>query len=283
MIKGIEQLPRLLAMEDVRRRFLAYPNAAMRLLGEMLVYGRTNNPGMIPALRMLYGSAVEDCTVQEREEIYEFLLDFAEKKRATPNVLVPFMGSEPVGYLASRAVIDFCMIAAAHSGKPEEGMWQVGGIMRSGQLENLGAVFGGLLCLGDRRAHPYLLEVRPMLAPEDVDQVVRTFTGFLSAATVEFYLDWMEECRRDFNDRLFGALAAGLVNQVSRAQQPYVMTGERDLPPGRLPREVAERREAWVPLEDYAQQIAPRLLALDAAEPEPKVMPDVLEAWGIEA
>lgn len=50
-----------------------------------------------------------------------------------------------------------------------------------------------------------------------------------------------------------------------------------------VPLEAAEREEAWVPLEDYAQQIALRLLALDAAEPEPKVIPRVLKAWGITA
>ena len=38
---------------------------------------------------------------------------------------------------------------------------------------------------------------------------------------------------------------------------------------------------ARVPLADYAAQIAPRLRALYRAEPPPKVMGDVLKAWGL--
>jgi hypothetical protein len=38
--------------------------------------------------------------------------------------------------------------------------------------------------------------------------------------------------------------------------------------------------QAWA-LEEYAAIIAPRLRAVEAREPEPKVMPKVLEAWGI--
>lgn len=164
---------------------------------------------------------------------------------------------------------------------PETGMRIVGGIIRSGQAVNPGAAFGGLLCLGDRRAHPWLLDIRDQLSVAEIEQAVRIRTGFLSAATVEFYLGWMEERQRDADGRVFGALAAGLVNQVVASKVPMIMTGLRTIPPGRVPEDQETKVAAWVPLEGYAEQIAPRLLALDAAEREPKVMPEVLRAWGI--
>lgn len=123
--------------------------------------------------------------------------------------------------------------------------------------------------------------MRGDLSLEEVNQAVRIRTGFLSAATMEFLLDWMEECRRDNDDHVFGALAASMVNQLSAARAPEVMTGQRAIPPSAFSPAIQEHMAAWVPLAVYAEQIAPRLHALDAAEPEPKVMPAVLHAWGL--
>ena len=116
-----------------------------------------------------------------------------------------------------------------------------------------------------------------------MDQAVRIHTGFVSAATIEFYVDWMEERLQVSDERIFGALAAGMHNQISAARVPAVLTGQRAIPPGVLPEDVEERMEAWVPLASYAAQITPRLRALEAAETHPKLMPEILEAWGLAA
>jgi hypothetical protein len=37
-----------------------------------------------------------------------------------------------------------------------------------------------------------------------------------------------------------------------------------------------------IPFADYLERVAPRLYALERSEPPPRVMPDVLTAWGLE-
>ena len=276
-------LAEILAIEDDDERHETYLNPWQLLLGELTLYGQTEDFTMVGMLRLNYEIVVDLDRSDIRVAIYERLLEGVLGGELNACVFLPFIGYEPEATLASRAVIDYCMTIPGQDDPPNTGMRIVGRILRSGQALNRGAVFGGLLCLGDRRAHDELLRLKVELEPHEVDQAVRIRTGFLSAATIEFYLDWMEERRRDFDDRTFGALAAGMVNQIIAARVPMVMTGSRAIPPGAMPRATEEKLEAWIPLADYARQIEPRLRALDAVEQGPKVMPMVLEAWGLGA
>jgi hypothetical protein len=275
------KLQEILAIKDLSERLHAYQGYERMLLGEIYLYGVSDDPSVIPFLQRLYNAAVLNTEPETRTRVYDAISEAVIEQGLSPNALLPFVTGEQHGLLASRAVIDFCMAAAQRSGKAEAGMMEVAGLLRAKVPANTGAVFGGLLCLGDRRAHGGLLSVRDLLEPEEVDQAVRIRTGFLSAATIEFYLDWMEERLQVSDERIFGALAAGMHNQITAARVPAVLTGQRAIPPGVLPPDVEEKQEAWVPLSAYAQQIAPRLLALHEAETEPKLMPEVLEAWGV--
>mgnify|MGYP004197177263 CR=1 FL=1 len=48
---------------------------------------------------------------------------------------------------------------------------------------------------------------------------------FLYAATIEFYLDWLEERDGDYDDGIFGSLASGLV--MTLLAQPTRMLQSR--------------------------------------------------------
>jgi hypothetical protein len=60
-----------------------------------------------------------------------------------------------------------------------------------------------------------------------------------------------------------------------------VMTGERPFPWASVTPEEQRRMARYIPIEEYTERIAPRLRALERREPEPKVMPQVLEVWGV--
>jgi hypothetical protein len=106
-------------------------------------------------------------------------------------------------------------------------------------------------------------------------------TGFMSAATIEFILDWMEALDGDGQDVLFGNLASNLVLQKRHAAVPFVMTGLRAFPVDSLSNGQAKAIGKWVPFEQYVRSIAPRLLALERTEPAPKTMSVVIHTWGI--
>jgi hypothetical protein len=64
---------------------------------------------------------------------------------------------------------------------------------------------------------------------------------------------------------------------------PFVMTGERPFPVYSVTSEQQREMARFVPIEEFTQRVAPRLRDLERTELAPKVMPDVLAAWGIAA
>ncbi len=262
----------------------AAPSRALRmfLAEELRHFGADPAYRALPgAVRGAYEPASRNLAVPERTGVYDEIVALVEAAQLDPHALIPVAVMDPHGPLASRAAIDVCMLLPRSLGEPTAGMEHLGSLLLKGNVENRGAVFGGLLCLGDRRAHPWLLRVRDTLAVNEVDQFSRTATGLLSSAAIEFVLDWMEERRRGYEDHVFGALAAWMVNQRTAARVPLVITGERAIPAGIVGADEEYRRLAPVQFSDYVETIAARLIDIERAEPEPKCMGHVLGVWGV--
>jgi hypothetical protein len=103
----------------------------------------------------------------------------------------------------------------------------------------------------------------------------------VSAATIEFILDWLEGLDNADQGVLFGNLGANLVLQKRHMTAPLVATGLRPFPvTSATPREQRYMAK-WIPFEDYSRRVAPRLFALEQAESAPKVMSAVIVAWGL--
>jgi hypothetical protein len=149
------------------------------------------------------------------------------------------------------------------------------------RADNVGAVFGALLHLGDPRVCALLVPLRDGLTDFEANEAVRCFTGAVHAATTEFLLDWLEGLEGDGQDRRFGIVASGLLLLRRGMQHPMAMTGERPFPLASVTPEEDRRMARYIPIAEYTQRIAPRLRALERREPEPKVMPQVLEVWGV--
>ena len=98
---------------------------------------------------------------------------------------------------------------------------------------------------------------------------------------LEFQLGWLEGLDDNDRDRRFGIVASGLALQRKSAPHPFVMTGERPFPLASVSSEEQMRMQRPIPTEEYTARIAPRLIALERTEPEPKVVPDVLAVWGL--
>ncbi|MCL2785536.1 MAG: hypothetical protein FWD55_08965, partial [Propionibacteriaceae bacterium] len=123
--------------------------------------------------------------------------------------------------------------------------------------------------------------LRDQLAENEVAIAMRGSTGLISAASVEFLVAWLEGMDANSTDGLFGTVASGLVNVRRRAESPVVMTGRRPFPVDSVTREEQARMGRFIPIDEFTAQITPRMLNLERTEPEPKIMPVVLETWGI--
>jgi tetratricopeptide (TPR) repeat protein len=145
------------------------------------------------------------------------------------------------------------------------------------------SVFSGLLLLGDRRVLPILDRLWGLLGRQGRRRMLYAKSGVAYASTVDFLLDRLGKER---DEGLFGSLAAALCRLpevTAQGRHPgYVVDVARRLPSSFLESEpTLTLLDAW-PIEEYGARIAPRLKELAREESEPKVLPTVMAAWGID-
>ena len=151
-------------------------------------------------------------------------------------------------------------------------------MINHGIPRNLGAVTGGLLCLGDPRVCELIIPVRDKLTREQIVTVTHCFSGLMYKCVVEFYLDWLDKLvdQQDYESLdVFGNVAAGLTRHAW-GQSPVVIDGIRPFPvqSGQWAIREIDRSE-------FSATIADRLYDLEGREHAPKVMPHVIRAFGL--
>jgi hypothetical protein len=203
------------------------------------------------------------------------------------NALLPFILKEPLRGIVSSAVIDYVAIGSIVNDDPLGRPKDIVEFIRSGNMANIGAAFGGLLHFGDQRVCRLIWPLRDLLEPDDVQEAIWCTTGYIYSSTVEFEIDWLEGLDGTIDDAVFSNVAAGLVREVRNSEMNVVLTGPRPFPIPKGPLTEAEQVKAGeiadpVPLEEFANRIAARLHAIERTEPPPRVMPHVLTAWGLE-
>lgn len=219
--------------------------------------------------------------VEVRREILLHARGFQDEANLPIEVYLPFIDKDPDFGVCAGAVIDWVSSAELTHGDPMSRIKEMIEMIVRHRAENVGAVFGGLLHLGDPRVCALLAPLRDRLTNFETNEAVRCFTGLVSAAAAEFHLDWLEGLNGDGQDRRFGIVASGLALLRRNMQWPVAMTGERPFPWKSVTPEEQRRMARHIPIGVYTERIAPRLRALERREPEPKVMPQVLEVWGV--
>ena len=115
-----------------------------------------------------------------------------------------------------------------------------------------------------------------------MQEAIHCSTGFIYTNTIDFLIDWLEETIES-NEGLFGLLAAGLGKEIKLNKIDNAFTGERPFPFPKDDNDVRKLIDSRsIPLAAYIKTIAPKLYQLEAKEPPPKIMPHVLQAWGLE-
>jgi hypothetical protein len=126
-----------------------------------------------------------------------------------------------------------------------------------------------------------LWPIKDGLSHEEAREAAKCFSTVMSAASIEFVLDWLESLEGTAQDTLFGALTSNLVLQKQHMAAPLVRTGPRPFPYDSVTAEKAEDMAQWISFDEYRRRIAPRLLALERAESPPKTLSLVIKEWGI--
>lgn len=282
LLSDMSKFMEVVLKEDEQERLHAMPTSEDFVICEIIRYGIYNKQEMIPRIQGLYAQAIGIFGEDARTFIFNHVKGFVENTDfVTVSAFLPFICIEKSRSIVSTAIIDYVSLGLLTDNDPMQFVKAVVGMMENGAIQNYGAAFGALLNLGDPRVCKLLLKLRHGLGQEEVDEVVKCSTGILHGATVEFYLDWLEGFEGDDGDGLFGSVASGLALHVRNRQTEQVTTGIRPFPTKGVTGDEWRELAKFVPLADYVQKIAPRLFALERMEPPPRVMPIVIEAWGL--
>jgi hypothetical protein len=270
-------------VDEFPKRFAGYRSLPDMLLGEIMRYGLLGgDQDRVRELVLLYNKFLSyGPNIAIRRDIYRHVAVFAEDGVIGAIAFLPFVFSDPDRFISATAVIDYASMATPIEGDPMSRVETITAMIAHGDPANRGAAFGGLLYLGDPRVCDLLLPVRDGLTLEEVGEAMGCCTGFPHASSIEFLLGWLEAMEPDRRDGLFAIVAAGLGRVRKAMQEPFVRTGERPFPATGVAPEELRRMSRNISIEEYTEQIAPRLRQLERGEPEPKLMPQVLEIWGV--
>jgi hypothetical protein len=273
----------LIATADHAQRLAGYEALPDMLLGEMIRYGVLGGDrDVIFGLITLYGKFLSSApNVAICRDVYRHVAALAEDRVIAAAAMLPFVFSDPDRGVCATAVIDYVSMGDLTDGDPMSRVKDIVAMIAHHDPENRGAAFGGLLWLGDQRVCDLLLPLRDGLTIEEVREVVGSCSGYLHASSIEFLLDWLEQLKGDERYGRFGALAGGLGYARKTMHEPLVGTGERPFPATSVTPDQARRIRRAISIAEYTERIAPRLRELERAETEPKVMPRIMEIWGV--
>jgi hypothetical protein len=149
----------------------------------------------------------------------------------------------------------------------------------TGAVANPGAALGGLLARGDEAVNAKLAALRPALALKWADRALGAMalapTGYLFAATVEFWLQWLESLAGQLPDaaRVFDQAARALALLRETMVEPVILRARRPPCVG------AETAALEQPVAAFVETIAPRLRVLAGVAADSDGMRRALAAW----
>lgn len=122
----------------------------LKLLARGLAaYGIANEGSHTDLIGALYERAIESTEVEKRHELLGTISHLVESGRLSVMALFPFAFIETDSNIVSNAVIDIAMEDYPVQGDPIASTKEIINWLVTAPVENKGAVFGGLVSLGD--------------------------------------------------------------------------------------------------------------------------------------
>lgn len=228
-----------------------------------------------------FAQRVEACA---RQQLFERMRDHARSGLLRSDVLVHFLRVEAERGIVAEAAFDIARIDVPAPGGETRGADYVLELVVTGSVVNPGAALGGLLALACNAVNAKLRLLRPALALREADAALAEMTRHarehVHAATVEFWLEWMESLVAALPgaQRVFDRAADALVAQRQAIHGQIVYDGIWvAAPPQGAAEDAAGARE--LPFGRFAASVTRRLAALATAAPSSPSLRRALVAW----
>jgi hypothetical protein len=209
------------------------------------------------------------------------MVSLVENQRVHPVVFLPFLVEDPSLQIASKAVIDFVSMSDYIDGELYA-FTELDYMLENKIPVNRGAVFGGLIAMGDQESIEFARKFRDRLDSAEVSAASRAHTSYPQHKAIQFWLQWAKQLvasRNHEDQKNFGAAASALILTLKHASEKVVSDGKRNYPCHKSDPPI-ELIRTWSK-EDYAQEIAKDLYWLESQEDAPSLFSDVLRNWGL--
>jgi hypothetical protein len=256
----------------------------------ILLYADLTAEEMIPSIVRMYAYVVGRVPAERRLLLLNNVaLRFSndeqvpdDKTRHRVDALLPFMAHDPDPRIVSTATLDFAVLRG-RTDAPWLGVSQAFSMV-NGNVRNPSAILMGLISLGDRRLSPMILQSVLSGDVHLAQEAAKFRPQYVFAAMVELCCDWLEAladgpAELDPGGITFGHVAAALHRLGGLAERMGVADISRCFPPA-APHLGAIEHSRWNRAE-YAQQLQSRLRRLADRESAPRIIPEVMMAWGI--
>ena len=251
---------------------------------ECIRYGYFNNPAMIQTIMRLFDEIYSGQSLEVKKRIYSHVAmivpqlggDFA-------GAYTPFLMLEDDLGIVSTATVDYASIGSLADNNPMTRPLDVIMMIERNIPRNPAAVIGGLMVLGDPRVCKLMEPLRSSIPADYVPEITKSFSGFSYKCVIEFYLDWIEELidEDDFeSESIIGHVIAGLYRVAKFNNYDFILDGLRPFPTSQ--QDTSKGSMKQIPVKEFAQSISHRLYELERRENDPKIMPHVIRAFGLE-
>ena len=242
-------------------------------------YGLVKNAELRSKISPLYELFCQRIPETQRLKNYCAMRENVIKNKIDLMALMPYLCEDDDLGMVSTAALDYAVIYTPDNNDLLTGPKIILAMMTVPVVKNPAAALGGLVMLGDQRVMDLIRSTREHLDEEQVSILTKCQSGFIHAATVEFYLTWLEDLKGDYNDAIFGLVASALHNMVKNPSVPFVTSIERIFPAPFDANPIRLLQKWSIP--QYAKTLLPRFQAIAKREKDPKVMHVVMRAWGL--
>ena len=252
-----------------------------RLAHHALFFAGRGHAVLNPLIAAFYPEYANRVAGARRQEVFARIRGQIHDGLVRPDVLLHFLCHDPDLGIVSPAARDVACLGLVEEPDGARGADWVLKLVVTGSVVNSGAALGGLLALGHEAVNAKLAVLRAGLALPWADralgQMASCTTGSVFAATVNFWLEWMEALAADLPEaaRVLDWTARALLAQREAMVEQTVLQGR---PPARE-RPNGDHGAGEVSVAEFAESVAPRLRALVAAAGQSQPFQAALAAW----
>lgn len=226
----------------------------------------------------LYRTFTEKVEPSARLRLWMLLREKIEVAETGTTALLPLIHLDSDTSVVSTVTLDYARLREPEWGDDLAGVREMLQILDAKDFNNRVGIFLGLLTIGDRRVTELLHEYRSMFGRYEIKEISMTESEFMHAPVIEFFVDWLHDLVGGIEDGRFGSVAGRLLRYATQTPADGVVMEQQVLFPSVLGRRNNVLIGEWSK-QEFAERILPRLRELAEREPEPRVLPIVIEAW----